>query len=75
MDKYDLTQEQWDEMVTGRLKSAEKALKDGTAMLIPYKQARTEIMEHIQQIAEKERAKAALSYQSNYSYESESTTV
>ena len=75
MDKYDLTQEQWDEMVTAKLKETEKALDAGTAELVPYKETRARIMKHLEEIAEKERAKTALSYQANYSYESDTAPV
>ena len=75
MDKYDLTQEQWDEMVTAKLKETEKALDDGTAVLSPYKETHARIMKHIEELAEKERAKTALSFQPDYTYESGSVTV
>ena len=75
MDKYDLTQEQWDEMVTAQLKETEKALDAGTVKLIPYKEARARFMKRIEEIAEKERVKTVLSYQPNYSYESENITI
>ena len=75
MDKYDLTQEQWDEMVTAKLKEMEKALDAGTAELIPNKEAHAQIMRHIEEIAEKERARTALSYQTDYLYEPDRVTI
>ena len=75
MDKYDLTQEQWDEMVTAQLKETEKALDAGTVEDIPNKEAHTQIMEYIAKIAEKEHAKTVLSYQTSHSYESNRVTV
>jgi len=75
MDKYDLTQEQWDEMVTTQLKETEKALDAGTVEAIPNKEAHAQIMEYIAKIAEKEHAKTALSYETSYSYESNRVTV
>jgi hypothetical protein len=75
MRKYDLTQEQWDEMVTAQLKETEKALDAGTEELIPYKEARARIMQLIEEAAEKERAKTALSFQTSELYEQDSVTV
>jgi predicted transcriptional regulator len=75
MDKYDLTQEQWDEKVTAKLKEIEKALDDGTAEFVPYEEARARIMKRIEEAAEKERAKTALSFETSYTYESDSVTV
>ena len=54
MDKHDLTQEQWDEMVTDQLKETEKTLDAGTAVFAPYKEVRARIMKRIEKAAEKE---------------------
>ena len=75
MNKYDLTQEQWDEMVTTQLKETEKALDAGTVELIPNNEAHAQIMQYIAKIAEKEHAKTALSYQTSQTYEHDSVTV
>ena len=75
MKKYDLTQEQWDEMVTAQLKETEKALDAGTEELIPYEEVHARIMKRIEAAAEKERAKTALAFQSNVLYEQDSVTV
>jgi len=75
MDKYDLTQKQWDEMVTAQLKETEKALDAGTVEVIPNKEAHAQIMDYIAKTAEKEHAKTALSYQASYPYESNSVTI
>ena len=75
MDKYDLTQEQWDEMVTAKLKETEKALDDGTAVFVPYKEMRARLMKRIEEIAEKEHAKTAATYQISHTYEQDSVTV
>ena len=75
MDKYDLTQEQWNEMVTAQLKETEKALDAGTAIFVPYKEVRARIMKRIEEAAEKERSETVLAYQTNYSYESDKVTV
>ena len=70
MDKHELTQVQWDEMVTTQLKETEKALDSGTVDLIPFKEVSSRLMRHIEEIAEKEHAKAALSYETSQLYES-----
>ena len=75
MDKYDLTQEQWDAMVTARLEETEKALDAGTAVHVPYKEMRARLMKRIEEIAEKEHEKAASSYQFSHSYEQDSVIV
>ena len=75
MDKYDLTQEQWEEMVTAKLKETEKALDAGTVEFIPNKEAHTQVMGYIAEIAEIEHAKTALSYQTSYSYEPDGVTI
>ena len=75
MNKYYLTQEQWNEMVTAQLKETGKDLDAGTAKLVPYKEARARIMKHIEDIAEKEHVRTALSYQANYSYETDAAPV
>ena len=36
MDKYKLTPEQWDEMVTAQLRETKKTLEAGTVELIPF---------------------------------------
>jgi diphthamide synthase subunit DPH2 len=56
MDKYDLTQEQWDEMVTARLKETEKALDAGTVEFVSNKEGHAQIMKHIAELAERQRA-------------------
>ena len=75
MDKYNLTQEQWDEMVTAQLKATEKALDAGIVELIPNKEGHDQIMKHIAEIAEKEHAKTALSFQASHLYEPDSVTT
>ena len=75
MDRYDLTQEQWDEMVITELKETQKDLDAGTAVLIPYKEVRAGIMRRIEEIAEKEHAKTAQSYQICQPYESDTVSV
>jgi hypothetical protein len=75
MNKYDLTQEQWDEMVTAQLKETAKALDAGTEELIPYEEVHARIMKRIEAAAEKERTKTALAFQTNDLYEQDSVTV
>ena len=75
MDKYDLTQEQWNEMVTAQLKEARRDLDAGTAKLVPYEEARERIMKRIRQAAEKERSEVALSYSNTQPYESTAASV
>ena len=75
MDKYNLTQEQWDEMVIAQLKATEKALDAGTVELIPNKEAHAQIMRHIAELAEKEHAKTALSFQASHLYEPDGVTT
>ena len=75
MNKYDLTQEQWDEMVTTQLKETEKALDAGTVEFISNKEAHAQIMRYIAKIAENEHAKTALSYQASQPYEHDGVTV
>ena len=71
MDKCDLTQEQWNEMVTAGLKETEKALDAGTAIFVPYEDMRKRIMKRIEEAAEKERSKT----RAGYAYESDNVTV
>jgi len=75
MDKYNLTQEQWDEMVTTQLKEASKSLDEGTAELIPNKQAHAEIIKYIGGIAEKEHAKTTSFYQASRAYGSDTSAI
>jgi len=75
MDKYNLTQEQWDEMVTAQLKETEKALDAGTVEFVPYKEVRAKIMKRIEEAAEREHSKTILSYQANYSHEPDKITI
>ena len=75
MDKYDLTQEQWNEMVTAQLKEARRDLDAGTAKLVPYEEVRERIMKHIEQAAEKERSETALSYSATQLYESNTVSI
>ena len=75
MDKYDLTPEKWDEMVTAQLKKTKKNLEAETVELIPFKEVNARLMRHIEEIAEKEHAKTALSYETSQLYESPNAPI
>ena len=77
MNKYDLTQEQWNEMAKERTTETLKSLDEGSCELIPNKQAHAEIIEYIGEIAEKEHSKTTSFYQASHSrsYESNTSTI
>ena len=75
MDKYDLTQEQWDEMVIAKLDATQKELNEGTAKLFPFKKTHARVLKRIEEIAQKERAKTVLTLQTSYIDESETASL